>query len=314
MNYQKMFERNLGILTGKEQQKLKNARLLIIGCGGIGGTVAIILARSGIEKFTLVEFDDYDYSNINRQIGSFQSTIGKNKAKVIAKQIKDINPDAKVKVYPRLLTHDEIKPLINEADVVFPAADDLAFSIFVFKDCQELRKPALLVIPAGTWANVSVILPDRPSVETLFGAPSVSSYPEMLKVISDQRFRLWTRFFVTKGHWLIDHYEGYIKEQKPLAQLCSSVWLCSSLGAQEIIKVITEKWEPVAIPEYWSVSLDGIKKQRLKNLSKQSFHSLQNRIIWKIHHTFLADTLHRIIDKYWHIFYNKNKKKERDIS
>jgi len=128
-SYEEMFERNYGILSATQQERLRKTRILIVGCGGIGGTVAIILARTGIERFILVEFDIYDTTNLNRQISCFAGTLGRNKAQVIGEDILRINPNAEVEIYPRLLNHAEIAQLIPKVDVVFPAADDFAFSI-----------------------------------------------------------------------------------------------------------------------------------------------------------------------------------------
>ncbi|HQP31124.1 MAG TPA: ThiF family adenylyltransferase, partial [Deltaproteobacteria bacterium] len=65
--YQELFARNYGIFSQAEQERLRQACILIVGCGGIGGTVAVMLARSGVGRFILVEFDDYSPSNMNRQ-------------------------------------------------------------------------------------------------------------------------------------------------------------------------------------------------------------------------------------------------------
>ena len=68
MSYDALFSRNQGILMPDKQEKLRNAHLLIVGCGGVGGAVALSLARTGVGKFTLVEFATYSPSNITRQL------------------------------------------------------------------------------------------------------------------------------------------------------------------------------------------------------------------------------------------------------
>jgi tRNA A37 threonylcarbamoyladenosine dehydratase len=86
-SYEELFDRNYGVLSETQQESLRKARILIVGCGGIGGTVAIILARAGIENFILVEFDTYDTSNINRQSSCFAASrlwfITSNKIKIL---------------------------------------------------------------------------------------------------------------------------------------------------------------------------------------------------------------------------------------
>ena len=66
--YKFLFERNYGVFSPEEQEKLRNANVLIIGSGGIGGIVAISLARSGVENMTIYEYDAFQVSNLNRQI------------------------------------------------------------------------------------------------------------------------------------------------------------------------------------------------------------------------------------------------------
>jgi tRNA A37 threonylcarbamoyladenosine dehydratase len=78
VDYEKLFQRNYGIFSRDEQQRIRQASILILGCGGIGGLVAIILARSGVSQF--VDFDSYEPTNMNRQIACFVDTIGRNKA------------------------------------------------------------------------------------------------------------------------------------------------------------------------------------------------------------------------------------------
>lgn len=280
--YQELFARNYGIFTEAEQERLRRACILIVGCGGIGGTVAVMLARSGVGRFILVEFDDYSASNMNRQVACFTDTLGRNKAEVLAGEIKRINPEAEVEVHGRRLSHAEIAGLIPKADIVFPAADDMAFSICVFRDCQRLDKPALFVVPAGTWANVSIIFPGGPDVEAINGVPRLPTYEALKEVFAIRRYKFGTFFYVPIADWRVEYYHDFIEKNLPPTQLCPVVWLCSSLGAMEVLKVVTGKWEPVATPRYWSINRDRIKIQRINGLSLQSFLVWQRRIMYQI--------------------------------
>ena len=76
-------------LIGKENiEKLKRKHITIVGCGGVGGYVAVFLARAGIEKFKLIDFDKVAPSNVNRQVIAFNSTIGKIKVEITSSRIK----------------------------------------------------------------------------------------------------------------------------------------------------------------------------------------------------------------------------------
>ena len=87
MVYNQLFYRNRGIFTEDEQERIRGGSILIVGCGGVGGMVAIMLARSGVGRFILVEFDTYEPTNMNRQVACFGNTIGRNKAQVIREDI-----------------------------------------------------------------------------------------------------------------------------------------------------------------------------------------------------------------------------------
>lgn len=338
MKYEDLFYRNFSIFTRQEQEKIREGRILIVGCGGIGGTVAVILARSGVEHFTLVEFDQYELSNMNRQIGCFAETIGRNKAEVIRALILRINPQANVKIYPQMLTHSQIASLMRDVDLVFPAADDLAFSVFLFRDARRLGKPALLVLPSGTWANVSLIPPFGPTVEDLQGVPRLETYEELREVLEVRRYKLGTYFYIPLASWRPDYYRRFLeclmciecmpssptpalakvpKKEADIAmaiihqkvcggvrptQICPIVWFSSSLGALEILKWLSGKWPPIAAPRYWYVTSGQIKINRLNWPSLQTLLVWQRLAMWKLFQTWFGPGLEWMQKVWWKLY------------
>ena len=81
------------LLIDTQIDKIKNANILLIGVGGVGGAVAHMLVRAGIQNLTIMDFDKVSVSNINRQFIAYQSTVGKYKVDVLEHQLRDINPD-----------------------------------------------------------------------------------------------------------------------------------------------------------------------------------------------------------------------------
>ena len=81
------------LLNPTQMEKIKNANILLIGVGGVGGAVAHMLVRAGISNLTIMDFDKVSDSNINRQFVAYQSTISKYKVDVLTEQLKDINPN-----------------------------------------------------------------------------------------------------------------------------------------------------------------------------------------------------------------------------
>ena len=315
MDYRELFQRNYGIFSEDEQERIRRARVLIVGCGGIGGTVAVILARSGVERFVLCDFDVYSPTNMNRQIACFADTLGRKKTEVVRETILRINPAAEVTAYTELLPHARIAGLMGDADFVFPAADDLAFSIFAFRDAQRLGKPALMVNPAGTWAHVSVILPGAPSIEEIEGVPKLGSYEALRDMLEVRRYKLGTYFYVPLGDWRIDYYRGFIEENFRPTQICPIVWLSSCIGAFEVLKVLSGKWKPVASPRYWEITA---KRVRIRRMNGPSLHTLlvwQRRLMWRIFQSPFGPALEWMQGLWWALFQrwmrSREEKRER---
>ena len=315
MDYRELFQRNYGIFSEDEQERIRRARVLIVGCGGIGGTVAVILARSGVERFVLCDFDVYSPTNMNRQIACFADTLGRKKTEVVRETILRINPAAVVTAYTELLPHARIAGLMGDADFVLPAADDLAFSLIVFRDAQRLGKPALMVNPAGTWAHVSVILPGAPSIEEIEGVPKLGSYEALRDMLEVRRYKLGTYFYVPLGDWRIDYYRGFIEENFRPTQICPIVWLSSCISAFEVLKVLSGKWKPVASPRYWEITA---KRVRIRRMNGPSLHTLlvwQRRLMWRIFQSPFGPALEWMQGLWWALFQrwmrSREEKRER---
>ncbi|HPX11780.1 MAG TPA: ThiF family adenylyltransferase [Syntrophales bacterium] len=301
-SYGRLFERNLGIFSFREQERIRRSRVLIVGCGGIGGTVAVMLARAGVEGFILVDFDVYSLTNMNRQAGCFDHTLGLSKAKVIGDMILRINPEARVDVYDRLLSHEEIARLMENADLVFPAADDFAFSLFVFRDARRLRKPALLVVPSGTWAHAGLILPGGPPPEAIEGVPVLSSCEELRDTLEIRKFKLGTYFYTILGNWRIGYYRAFVEGEARPAQICPTVWASSALGALEVLKHLSGRWPPVASPRYWEITRDRIAVRKVNGLSLQTLLVWQRRVMWGLFHTPLAPLQEKLQSIWWNAY------------
>ena len=97
-------------LVGAEAlEKLKKAKVLICGLGGVGGYTCEALARAGIGTLGLCDMDTVDPTNCNRQILALHSTIGELKTEVAARRVRDINPDVVLRCWPVFVTGDNLK-------------------------------------------------------------------------------------------------------------------------------------------------------------------------------------------------------------
>lgn len=252
--YQQYFERNYGVLSPEEQDRVKNAKVVIIGCGGIGGVIAITLARSGLQHFVIYEPDTYQPSNMNRQIACFSDTLGENKAAVTYETMLKINPEIQAEVHQRALEPGEIDAIVNQGDVIIPAADEWPLSINMIDRTIDLGKPAIMAYPVGALARVSTFLPGGPYGSECLVMPYRASYETLKTFMDDPANRQILYYYQTAGSWRQDWFDQWCLGGKPHAQLCTPVWVTSSLASMEVIKLVSGKWKPVTAPHYWHIT------------------------------------------------------------
>ena len=122
-----MWQKRTEVLIGKENlDKLKNSHITVVGLGGVGGYVAVLLARAGVKNFTLIDFDNVEETNLNRQIIATQNTLGMPKTEALANLLKSINTCVSLTLINERLTTDNLNRLINkDADYVIDAIDSV---------------------------------------------------------------------------------------------------------------------------------------------------------------------------------------------
>jgi ThiF family protein len=121
-HYREMTRRNQPSLSLQEQRALRAVRILVAGCGSIGGATVVPLVRLGVERFVLCEPGDYELNNLNRQAADL-SDIGRNKAEVQADRARAINPEAEMLVEPAGVTEDNVDWLVGTTDLVIDGVD-----------------------------------------------------------------------------------------------------------------------------------------------------------------------------------------------
>lgn len=138
------FSRN-ELAIGKEGlDKLKGSTVAVLGIGGVGSFTAEALARSGVGKLILIDKDDVDITNVNRQIIALLSTVGRPKADLMKERIQDINPDCEVislKMFYTEETYEEI--FAYNLDFVADASDTISYKIHLMKQCLERKIPII---------------------------------------------------------------------------------------------------------------------------------------------------------------------------
>lgn len=136
-------------LIGKDNlTKLQNLHAVIVGVGGVGGVTATMLARAGVGKLTIVDFDTIAPSNLNRQIIAFESTIGRKKVDVLKEMILDINKNIQITAIDQRLTKENLS-IVDSADIVIDAIDSVEDKVALIAYCKQKDIKIISAMGAG---------------------------------------------------------------------------------------------------------------------------------------------------------------------
>lgn len=123
------------------QSKLRDAKVLIVGAGGLGSPVALYLAAAGVGNICIIDGDVVDLSNLQRQIIHSTSDVGRAKVESASQSITALNPGVKVEAISGLLTADNAASLMADYDIIVDATDSLATKLLINDTCVALGKP-----------------------------------------------------------------------------------------------------------------------------------------------------------------------------
>ena len=162
--------KNLGALNLAEQRRLCSARVLICGCGGLGGISVNLLARAGVGYLRLVDRDTFVPSNLNRQWACDTAQLSRPKATVAAELVKAINPLIEVDVHVEPLEEENVRYLMQGMDLVLDAVDNIETRFLLIEWTSRWRIPFIHAAVAGWWGQISTFLPGSAlSLEAIYG-------------------------------------------------------------------------------------------------------------------------------------------------
>lgn len=143
MDKNQLFKRQITLSEIGEigQQKLQNAKVLVVGCGGLGSPVAVYLASSGVGKIHLVDFDTVDSTNLHRQVFYSLEDVGKSKAAVLSAFIKKRAPFTEVSFTNYPITKENVFELIENVAIVVDGTDSLPTKYLLNDACVLKNKP-----------------------------------------------------------------------------------------------------------------------------------------------------------------------------
>jgi adenylyltransferase/sulfurtransferase len=123
------------------QLKLKNAKLLLVGTGGLGAPLGLYLAAAGVGRIGLVDFDIVDFTNLQRQVIHGTRDVGRKKLDSAADRMRDINPNVQIDKYEVALASDNALDILSNYDIVVDGTDNFPTRYLVNDACVILKKP-----------------------------------------------------------------------------------------------------------------------------------------------------------------------------
>lgn len=179
--YNQMISRQKEVFTDNEQQKLKNTPIVVVGCGGLGGTVIEQLVRAGFENLTIIDQDVFDKTNLNRQIRSNLDTIGKSKVETTKNEMLKINPNLNITSYDTTITPDNISEIFEGNDIVIDAVDNVYTRVMISREAYNQNMAFVHCAVETTVGQLTVTTKDTPSYEELFKLKSIGKSLEESK-------------------------------------------------------------------------------------------------------------------------------------
>ena len=168
--------RNLGALTKQECAVLRTKTVFVAGCGGLGGYLVEMLLRLGVGTIRAADGDAFEASNLNRQLLSSPSALGRPKAEAAAARAALVNPDVRFVPIGEFVTKENAAELIRGCDAVLDALDNISARRILARACAEEGIPMIHGAICGWSAQAAVILPGDDLIDRI--------YPEGAKLSS----------------------------------------------------------------------------------------------------------------------------------
>ncbi|MGJ7922227.1 HesA/MoeB/ThiF family protein [Neobacillus sp. LXY-4] len=256
--YDASFTRNIGVISEEEQSKLKNSHVTVVGAGGVGGITLIQLARMGVGAIHVIDRDVFEASNINRQMLSSVSCLGREKADVARDVLLDINPSMKIQVTHQFVTEENASELLANTDVIIDATDNLVARAIIHRTAQSLGIPSIWIAVTPPFRG-GVMSLTRNSVpyELALGYPSyqqelTEEMQEKIHAMKDGR-ALYSVKHGADQEWA----ESYVKKQRPWAVLAPVANIVGVIASFEAFKLLInrEDLKPITSPNLIQINL-----------------------------------------------------------
>jgi molybdopterin/thiamine biosynthesis adenylyltransferase len=165
------YARNMRTFSLEDQAALLQARVGVVGLGGLGGTVVEVLARMGVGHLRLVDGDRFEDSNLNRQLLSTVEGLGQLKSEAARARVSRNNPSVDVTALSEFVTAENAEAVLAGCDVVVDCLDTLRTRFVVEDACRRIGCPLVSAAVAGSSGHVTTIFPEDKGLRLIYGEP-----------------------------------------------------------------------------------------------------------------------------------------------
>lgn len=242
-DYGRAFSRNLGWLRPAEQTLLRGKRVAIAGLGGVGGLHLLTLARLGVGRFQVGDFDTYDLVNFNRQVGATTSALGRSKLDVMTELARDINPELEIAGFAEGVTPSNVNLFLEGVDLFVDGLDFFAFDVrtLVFGECARRGIPAITVAPLGMGGALVNFVPGSMTFADYFGFADCATADLPL------RFLLGLAPAMLHRGYLVDpSFVDLAARRGPSTGMACQI--CAGIAGTEAVKILTRRGRVLGAP------------------------------------------------------------------
>lgn len=244
------YSRNRIYLTKEEQDTIKDFPILV-GGSGIGSVIAECALRLGFENITIIDGDEVEASNLNRQ-NYTEADVEITKTEAITNRLKAINGNADIKFHNCFLTPENVNEYINGHKAAINALDFTSDVPLLFdKICQEQNVPVLHPYNLGWAGLVTIITPESLSLEAIAKSGEKFNEVNMVEYVSS-----FMKFWGNPQDWIDEVIAKYRAEEEKLSppQLSVASWIVAGMCTHILYNIATGK-EVKKFPEFYLTSL-----------------------------------------------------------
>lgn len=275
-NYSEAFSRNIGWVTAKEQEVLRQKKVAIGGLGGVGGNHLIVLARMGIGKFSISDLDTFELANFNRQYGADMTTVGSPKVDVMEKTIKDINPEVEISTFKQGISKENLDQFLDGVDIYVDSLDifELEIRRAVFSACYERNIPTVTAAPMGMGTAILVFLPGKMSFEEYFWLGGSGFEDKMIKFIIGVSPSVQHRTYIVERSSV-----NFLKKKVPSTAM--GIELAAGVACSNVFKILLKRGKVVHAPH--GLHYDAYRNTLIKTWRPfGNRNPLQRYMFWRV--------------------------------